>query len=261
MKVRVITATRGDSPFFGETAASVLAAAPAADHVVICPSSRFPTAKKNQPIRFFAEDKPGLYAALNQGCRPAGDWDASTALNDDDLLLAPGFGCAVQELERHAEIDVVYGRVRLIDSRGKILGAQPVARRAGDIEALLVRGIMPLAQPGMVVRRNLIERLGGFDETYQLAGDLDFFVRALLSGAKFLFVNAWVASFRLHAGQLSKRRAELEAEIERAVRPLAGRPGRLAAWWRFRRDNLGVYFDRVRRHGWMSMRELYDRTE
>ena len=92
--------------------------------------------------------------------------------------------------------------------------ALPVARRGQDLPALLARGIMPLAQPGTVIRRSLVERLGGFDETFRSAGDLDFFVRALAAGARFEFVDARVADFRLHAGQLSKNRAEVEAKLK-----------------------------------------------
>jgi GT2 family glycosyltransferase len=203
----------------------------------------------------------GLYAALNQGWRVPGEWDAFTWLNDDDLLLAPGFGGLLEALSRRPEVDVAYGRVRLIGAKGEILGSHPVARRGSDLKALLVRGIMSLAQPGTVIRRSLIERLGGFDETFRSAGDLDFFTRALAAGARFEFFNARVADFRLHAGQLSKRRAEVEAETARALRPLAGTPRSLAALMRFRLGNAGVYGDRVRRHGFRSMRELYDQSE
>ncbi|MES1166795.1 MAG: hypothetical protein ABUL68_02235, partial [Pseudomonadota bacterium] len=156
--------------------------------------------------------------------------------------------------------DVMFGRVALIDGRGARLGELPVAHRGRDVAPLLARGIVPLAQPGTVIRRSVWEKLGGFDETYRVAGDLDFFVRAILAGARFEFAGARVAAFRLSAGQLSKRREEVEAETRRALAPLAFAPRSLAALGRFRLGNLGVYLERVRRHGWVSMRDLYDRT-
>jgi len=259
VKLRVVTATRGDSPFWSGALASLRNLPLDWEHVIVCPPDRASSLAHSQAL-VVPERGAGLYAALNQGWHAPGAWDALASLNDDDLLLTPGFGRACEELARRPDVEAVYGRVRLIGAGGENLGAQPVARRAEDIAALLGRGIVPLAQPGMVVRRSLLERLGGFDESYRLAGDLDFFVRALLASARFLFVDAWVASFRLHAGQLSKERAAIEAEIARALRPLAGVGGR-AARWRFRLGNLGIYLDRVRRHGWVSMRELYDRTD
>jgi hypothetical protein len=259
MKLRVVTATRDESSFWAEAASSVAAAAPAAEHVVVCPASRGAEMGKN--LRVVAEQGAGLYAALNQGLREeAGDWEAFTWLNDDDRLLTPGFGELVASLAARPDIGVAYGRVALIDGRGARVGSLPVARRAADLPALLAGGIVPMAQPGTVIRREVWEKIGGFEPSYRLAGDLDFFVRALAAGVRFGFVPADVAEFRLSAGQLSKRRMEMETETARALAPLAGGRRSAAALWRFRLGNLGVYAERVRRHGFVSMREVYDRT-
>jgi GT2 family glycosyltransferase len=154
----------------------------------------------------------------------------------------------------------MFGRVELIDGRGARIGELPVVRRAADVAPLFAQNVIPFAQPGTVIRRRLWEKIGGFDEGYRVAGDTDFFVRALASGARFGFWNDLVASFRLSAGQLSKRRVDVEAETTRALRSISGRRPNLGAWWRFRLGNLAVYFERIRRHGWVSMREIYDRT-
>jgi hypothetical protein len=261
MRLRIIMATRGKSRFMSEAISSINHACPEAKIVIVCPAACVPSIATGAAAVVLAENGAGLYAALNQGWRAPGEWDAFTWLNDDDLLLAPGFGGLFEVLARRPEVDVAYGRVRLIGAKGEALGAHPVAQRGSDLKTLLARGIMPLAQPGTVIRRNLIERLGGFDETFRSAGDLDFFVRALVAGARFEFINERVAGFRLHAGQLSKHRAEVEAETACVLRPLAHTPRSLAALMRFRLGNADVYCDRVRRHGFRSMRELYDQPE
>jgi hypothetical protein len=160
-----------------------------------------------------------------------------------------------------ADNDVVFGRVKLLDAASARIGELPVARRGTDVGALWAHGIIPFAQPGTLIRRGIWDKVGGFDLSYRNAGDLDFFVRAHAAGARFAFVDAEVAAFRLSAGQLSKRRAEVEAESARALRIIPTQSASRAALWRFRLGNLGVYFRRIRRHGWVSMRELYDRTE
>jgi hypothetical protein len=260
MKLRIVTATRGGSPFFNEAIASIRSACQEAGSVIVCPATCVPSIVAGAGAVVLPETGTGLYAALNRGWRAPGEWDAFTWLNDDDILLTPGFGGLLEALARWPEVDVAYGRVGLIGAKGETLGELPVARRGGDLAALLARGIMPLAQPGTVIRRSLIDRLGGFDEIFRSAGDLDFFVRALVAGARFEFINARVADFRLHAGQLSKHRVEVEAETARALQPLARAPHNLAALLRFRLGNTGVYCDRVRRHGFRSMRELYDQS-
>jgi hypothetical protein len=262
MKLRIITATLGESPYLAEAAASVEAAAPAAEHIVVCPEPRSAAIRALCPrVVAVTERARALYPALNQGLRePAGDWDAFTWINDDDLLRAPGFGAAVAFAVAHPEVDIVFGRVELIDGRGGSVADAPVARRGSDLAALFARGIIPFAQPGTIIRRAIWERLGGLDESYRIVGDMDFFIRAVVAGARFAFVDAEVAAFRLNAGQLSKRREEVVRETARALLPLAGQSGSAASVARFRIANLPAYLDRVRRHGWVSMRELYDQV-
>jgi hypothetical protein len=261
MKLRIVTATRGESPYWSEAAASVAAAAPGAEHVVVCPADRM-TEVGGVAGRFalVPQQQPGLYPNLNQGLRVPGDWEAYTWINDDDRLCGPGFGALLAAMERDPAIDIAFGRVDLIDGRGAYVGALPIVRQAADLAGLFVRGIIPFAQPGTVMRRELYERLHGFDESYRIVGDMDLFVRAAAAGARFAFVDAPVASFRLNAGQLSKRQAEVAAETARALQPLAGTRPRPGAVVRFRLANWRIYLERLRRHGWVSMRELYDRT-
>jgi GT2 family glycosyltransferase len=262
MNLRIVTATRGDSPFLSEMLRATARISSEVEHLVVAPAARLEAVRAGRALRAVAESGAGLYAAIEQGLRePGSDWDAFTWINDDDVLNAAGFSILLDALARQPEIGVAYGRVTLMDGRGACMGRLPVARRGAEVRALLAQGIMPLAQPGTVIRRSVWEKLGGFDLSYRSAGDLDFFVRALSAGERFAFVDAEVASFRLHGGQLSKRRAEVEAETARALRPLSAVPYSRGARWRFWLGNARVYFERVRLHGFVSMRTLYDRTE
>jgi len=261
MKLRIITATRGESPFWPDTLASVAAAAREAEHVVVCPVARMSdVGAAGSPLSIMAETARGLYPSLNQGWRARGEFDAFTWINDDDVLRAPGFSTLVAAMERDPTIDVAFGRVDLIDGRGRRVCDLPIARRVEDLGTLLARGTIPLAQPGTVIRRTLVTRLGGFDERYRMVGDMDFFVRAVAAHARFKFVDAHVASFRLHAGQLSKHETEVAIETARALKWLVGTALRRGAAARFRVANWRAYVERVRKHGWISLRQLYDRT-
>ena len=260
MKLLVITPTLGTSRWLDEAARSVAAVRGEIQHVMVCPppvaadlGRRFPR------VTIVGEKRAGLYPAINQGLAAVVDWEAFMWLNDDDVLEPDGLGAALAVLAAAPGPDVVYGRVGLMGAAGERLGALPVARRADDLRALLARGIVPLAQPGTVMRRTLVTRLGGLDESFRLAGDLDLFARALAAGGRFAWVDREVASFRLTAAQLSKDDATGAVEKLRALQALgpAGPAGGRAALWRFRWANLGVYFERVRRHGFVTMRHLY----
>ena len=213
-------------------------------------------AKRFPEVQVIAEVGSCLYGALNSARHMPRSTGLITWINDDDLLDAVGVRLACGRLATDASVSVVYGRVELIDAAGACLGELPVARRAGDLPALIAAGIMPLAQPGTVIRREALDALNWFDPSYRLAGDLDLFVRALKVGVAFAYVDVKLAEFRLHAGQLSKNEREAAGEQARAI---AGwRPARLGwALWRFRWDNRWVYLARIRRHGFRRMKTLY----
>jgi len=260
MRLRVITVTRGESPYWAAAAASIATAAAGCDWIIVAPANRLERVLAEAPhARGLSELAPGLYPNLNHALAAPGDWDAFTWLNDDDILL-PGFAAALRRFAEATDVDVLYGRVPLIDRSGQRVAAIPVAKRPADLAALWQARIVPLAQPGTLLRRTTIECLGGFDLSYRLAGDADLFIRALAAGARFEHLPKDVAAFRLVAGQLSKQAMAVEAETRRAVNALPVVRSTTAAVWRFKTTNLPAYLERVRRHGWKSMRQIYDAT-
>ncbi len=253
----VITPTLGQSSFLAETVASVRALGEGVCHRVICPAESVKAMQSVAPeAEIQAEQATGLYAAIQQGAADATDFAAVTWLNDDDRLIATGTHAAWSAISRGAEL--VYGKVGMLNGRGCEWGWLPVCRRGGDLAALLARGTVALAQPGTWLSGSLWGQVGGVDTRYRLAGDLDLFWRAAVGGARCEFVPEPVARFRLRGGQLSQQQ-ELGGHEKAQVLATALRT---AAWGpraRFLLGNLGVYMDRVRRHGLVSMAEIYRR--
>lgn len=253
----VITPTLGESPYFDEAVASVRALGPEVCHRIVAPAAVGEKLKESAPgAEWCADEGAGVYAAIQRAADDAARFAGVTWLNDDDRLIARGTVVAWQRIEAGA--DIVYGRVGLMNARGQEMGELPVCRRGSDLPALLGRGIVALAQPGTWLSGAGWAQLGGVDPTYRLAGDLDLFWRAAQAGICFDHVPMRVARFRLRAGQLSQQErlgAEEKARVLRDAHPTAAWAARL----RFRVGNLGVYADRIRRHGWTSMAEIYRR--
>lgn len=251
--------TLGRSRWWSEAADSA-ASLPGCERVVACPEQIFPAGPGQRVVR---DEGGGLYAAVNAGLRAAGDWDVGTYLNDDDRLVASGVTEALRCLESDRRIGAVFGRVHMISGGGGRVAEIPVARNGADLGPLLSAGIVPLAQPGTVFRREMFDGVGGFDATWSAAGDMEFFMRAWRGGWRFEFVDVCVAEFRVHAGQISQRTAVVSAESARLV----GLAREIPAWidaaraakWRFRWNNAGIYAARLRRHGFVSMDRLYQK--
>jgi hypothetical protein len=155
---------------------------------------------------------------------------------------------------------VAYGDVELIDETGRRLSHITTERRPKWIPALLQQGISPLMQQGMIFRRGVVARLGGFDLHYRLCADLDFWLRAYAGGARFRAHRLDVAQFRLRRGQLSGDTVVTEREqgqiVARHLPRPASRLTRRFARWRYRWCNLPRYVARVRSRGFRSSYEV-----
>lgn len=257
MLLRIAMPTLGRSPWWSDAVDSAIAIRES-ERVVVCPDVSKLSAGAGRVER---DCGMGLYAAVNTGLRAAGEWSLGTYLNDDDRLVAAGVERARDVLESNREIGAVFGRVRMIDGDGARVTEIPVARRGADLGSLLAAGIVPLAQPGTIFRREMFEALGGFNESWRAAGDMEFFLRAWRGGWRFEFVDACVAEFRVHDGQISRQVAVVAAEQDRLVALARENQlwirGARGAKWRFRLSNVAGYVARVRRHGLVSMESLY----
>ena len=266
-RILTITPTLGTSPWLAETVASVAQLGLAGEHVLVAPAGAVAELAARFPqTRAVAEPGGGMYAAINAGLRAGREWDAFTYINDDDVLL-PGFARAVARLGDPAEPRVVYGGVRLIDKNGRRLGAIPISPVPALNRLLYAQWIEPVYQHGTLVSRAVVERGGGYDESFRYCGDSEFLGRACLAGVEFVHAS-WgpVAAFRLRAGQLTKHLDAMKAEHQRMEQKIPLRAARRG--WRqvgarivFRLANVPVYVERIARFGFIGFGEVLARGE
>lgn len=233
-EILVVTATLGRSEWLDEMVGSVAAAKTAGRpirHRIAAPAEALDGLKSRFPGCEVVESRAyGVYGALNEAVASAGAWTWMTWLNDDDRWRPEGIRLAFDAMEADPLADLVYGRVSYIDPAGRRLGALPVEPRPERFAALMAGGISPLSQHGTFVRRPVTEKLGGFDERLRLGADFDYWARAVAAGARFRYVDAVVAEYRLRPGQLSGDTKEIRREIESSARAVfPGMPG-----WRAR---------------------------
>ena len=263
-RILVITPTLGESDFLDTTVRSVASQPLDILHILSAPAEKVQSLRARYPHLQVVPDggkSGGIYGALNAAIATAsGDWDWFTYINDDDVLR-PGFS---EALYRHLISgnpgSVIYGDVSMIDEKGHTISPITVERNPSWIPALLKQGISPLMQQGMLFRRETVARLGGFDLRYRLCADLDFWLRALVSGAAFRYYQVCVAQFRLRQGQLSGNTALTKREqfeiVERHLPVSFSYLHKLTARWRYRTYNLPRYLTRLRTCGFHSSYQL-----
>jgi glycosyltransferase involved in cell wall biosynthesis len=128
-------------------------------------------------------------------------------LDDDDVWLPNKIKRQVEILNQHPDYGLVHGCCRIIDSAGnetgEIAGRLKIPhQKHGDVFDGMV-GNFTVMMPTPLIRRDLIEKIGGFNEAIPAAGeDMEFFCH-LAYYAKFYYIDEPLALYRVHGGNIS----------------------------------------------------------
>jgi glycosyltransferase involved in cell wall biosynthesis len=166
----------------------------------------------------------GVYAAMNDGLNLASGTFVYF-LNAGDSL-EPGalatFGCLVRE----SSPDWAFGQVAFVDPSGNEIIPAPFDYEA-EKRHFFARGRFP-AHQGTLVSRQALQRFGGFDPTYRIAGDYAVMLR-FASESTPAVTNQVVARFFLGGLSTTHWRLSLR-EFHKARRSTL----ELTLWERFR---------------------------
>jgi glycosyltransferase involved in cell wall biosynthesis len=141
-------------------------------------------------------------------------------INGDDCLLPGAADHVLKFFQDNPEVDLVYGQVEWMDLNGATTGTH-CGRLSSLAEVLDIYHVWwngrQWVQPEVFYRRSLWEKAAGFDASYQLAFDYDFWVRCFRVGARAVNIPRPLARFRLHAGQKSSAADRAADEIRTVV--------------------------------------------
>lgn len=169
------------------------------------------------------DDPGGLAAAINAGVAWGGDrYEYINWLGDDDALEPHTVHLVEGALDDDSSAVLAYGACRYVDPEGRELWISRAGRWAPRI---LKWGPDLIPQPGMLVRSDAWRTVGGLDESFRFAFDLDLLLKLQRVGT-FVNVDEVVSEFRWHGDSLtvSDRTTSLhESEIarRRALSPVA----------------------------------------
>jgi glycosyltransferase involved in cell wall biosynthesis len=180
------------------------------------------------PVRVVEGPGRGPGAARNAGMAEA-TGELIAFLDDDDLWLPQKLEWQVEWFLRRLSVGVV--GTLWTEGEGIEAGKGAAGRRPGRLRRVSRRALMKanrLATSGVVVRRESVERCGGFDESLALAQDWDLWLR-MAQDWEVGIVPARLVVYRRHEGQRSTDRARMrrwEGEVVRRALEGGGLGGR-----------------------------------
>lgn len=185
MKISVITAVYNRASTVAQAIDSLLSQTwKSVEHVVVDGASTDGTldvvrARMRPGSVLISERDQGIYNALNKGLALC-TGDCIGLMHSDDFYADDQVLESVADAFADPAVDAVYGDLDYV-AQGE---SGRVVRHwsSGTYHrALLARGWMP-PHPTLYLRRSVIERWGGFDESYQIAADYDAVLRYFAKG-------------------------------------------------------------------------------
>jgi len=149
------------------------------------------------PVRYVRQENQGLPAARNAGLALARG-DLIAFLDDDDLLPPTKLRVQADYLRDHPEVGCVLGRQEWIVEDGvepPPMPRDPIFGEVGGIQLVTA-----------MIRRQVLEELGGFDTSYRYAEDRDLFIRMREHGVQIAVVPEVVLHKRLHGSNMTMNR-------------------------------------------------------
>ena len=146
----------------------------------------------------------GLAAALNRLIESArGEFLAR--MDADDISRPDRFACQVAYLDDHPDIAVLGAFARFIDEHGRPIRDMDHPVSHDEIDARNLEGGTALFHPTVMMRRDAVQTVGGYDPSFRKAEDLDLWLRV---AEKFPLANypAVLIDYRFHSFSMSADR-------------------------------------------------------
>ena len=198
--VSVVTPSYNTAQYIESTLLSVATQDyPNIEHIVFDGGSKDGTIEileKFPKVDWVSEPDKGQSDALNKGFKKAKGkyigW-----LNSDDLYTEGAIKKAVDYLESHPDVAMIYTDLNIIDEKDNIYGF--TKGMEFSLQSLLENN--PVKQPTLLMRREVIDELKGVDVNLHFVMDRELWLRMEMKGYIIKYLPGWVnASFRLVEG-------------------------------------------------------------
>ncbi|HVG14154.1 MAG TPA: glycosyltransferase family 2 protein [Chitinophagaceae bacterium] len=140
------------------------------------------------------EKDKGQTDALHKGFQYC-KGDILAWLNSDDQFEDNAFQTVVNEFSRDPSIDVLNGELAVVNDQSKKIAVWP---RKKITNKQWMHYPQTIGQPSTFFSAKIFRQVGGINKEHHYAMDYDLFFRFALAGAKFHYIDEYLAKFRVH---------------------------------------------------------------
>lgn len=209
-----------------ETIAATLESLVAQSHgnweaVVVDDGSRDQTAAvvakhmRTEPrIRLLRQENAGVSAARNRGIQES-DGEFLLFLDADDWILEKHLERLLEVANKEGEPTLVLSGWRRVTGEGRQFTAQRMVMNGNVMQTIIQQ--CP-AIHAFLVRRDIVDKVGTFDETLRVCEDMDFWLRIARSGTPFITLEDVSALYRFRYDSASTRSQQLLSDGVEVIR-------------------------------------------
>lgn len=182
-------------------------------------------------VRLLRKPNGGISSARNHGLRHAAG-EVMALLDGDDIWEADFLASQMAILAERPEVDLVTGNAWYLGSRldGHPARPCPDPRPAPDLGSIISDETAIFIMT--VLRRRVVEVIGGFDETFRTNEDYDYWLRAAAAGLRFARNDRPLGRYRRRDDSLSASEIRMLQGILRVYEKtralIDGRPAEVA---------------------------------
>ena len=148
------------------------------EHIIVDGGSKDNTVKIckefNHISKLISEPDKGVYDAFNKGLKLA-TGDIIGFLNADDVFFNENSVQQIANAFSNTETDIVYGNLDYVNKEGKVIRNWI----SGPYEKGLVKKAWMPAHPTFYCKKEVYDRLGGYNDSFKIAGDFELCLRFL----------------------------------------------------------------------------------
>jgi len=170
-------------------------------------------AAEDPRVRLVEQDNVGLTPTLNRGLHLA-TGELVARMDSDDLAAPDRLAKQVAFMDAHPDVVLLGGAYDLIDEAGRRLHVMRPPTDDAALQEHCLSGRTPICHPLAMFRREAALGVGGYDESYKVAQDLDLWLRLGEMG-KLACLPDVLLGYRMHAGSVSERKQQLQIDTMR----------------------------------------------